>query len=81
MRKTQWAVGSVAMWDNRCSAHRVIPGTYDAPRRGIRTTVFGEKPFYDEKSESRAQRQAREKAANGQGTVSKGVANGVSTPA
>lgn len=56
----KWAVGSVAMWDNRsvsfdecccgvpdrghsCTLHRVIPGTYDAPRKGIRTTVFGEK--------------------------------------
>jgi hypothetical protein len=31
------------MWDNRCTNHRVIPGTYEAPRKGIRTTVFGEK--------------------------------------
>ncbi|KAF2494501.1 alpha-ketoglutarate-dependent sulfonate dioxygenase [Lophium mytilinum] len=40
----KWEVGSVAMWDNRCTIHRVIPGKY-APgtRRGIRTTVFGEK--------------------------------------
>ncbi|KAL6232114.1 hypothetical protein BDW75DRAFT_233052 [Aspergillus navahoensis] len=39
----KWAVGSVAMWDNRCTLHRVIPGTYEGKRRGIRTTVFGEK--------------------------------------
>ncbi|KAL4872538.1 hypothetical protein BDV12DRAFT_182894 [Aspergillus spectabilis] len=39
----KWAVGSVAMWDNRCTAHRVIPGTYEGNRKGIRTTVFGEK--------------------------------------
>lgn len=39
----KWAVGSVAMWDNRCTVHRVIPGRYEASRRGIRTTVFGEK--------------------------------------
>ena len=39
----KWAVGSVAMWDNRCTVHRVIPGSYEAPRRGIRTTVFGDK--------------------------------------
>ena len=32
------------MWDNRCTIHRVIPGTYKAnSRRGVRTTVFGEK--------------------------------------
>jgi sulfonate dioxygenase len=39
----KWAVGSVAMWDNRCTLHRVIPGTYKEKRRGVRTTVFGEK--------------------------------------
>ena len=39
----KWEVGSVAMWDNRCTNHRAIPGSYEAPRRGIRTTVFGEK--------------------------------------
>lgn len=33
----------MAMWDNRCTNHRAIPGSYEAPRRGIRTTVFGEK--------------------------------------
>src|SRR3569833_4422621 len=27
---------------SRCTLHRVIPGSYEAPRRGIRTTVFGE---------------------------------------
>jgi sulfonate dioxygenase len=42
----KWAVGSVAMWDNRCTLHRVIPGTYKEPRRGVRTTVFGEKREY-----------------------------------
>jgi sulfonate dioxygenase len=39
----KWAVGSVAMWDNRCVVHRVIPGRFEGTRRGIRTTVFGEK--------------------------------------
>ncbi|KAK0751656.1 alpha-ketoglutarate-dependent sulfonate dioxygenase [Schizothecium vesticola] len=52
----KWAVGSVAMWDNRCTLHRVIPGTYTAPRRGIRTTIFGEKPYFDAASEGRLQR-------------------------
>ncbi|KAG4222480.1 hypothetical protein PC116_g29046 [Phytophthora cactorum] len=42
----KWEVGSVAMWDNRCVLHRVIPGSYESPRRGIRTTVFGEKRKY-----------------------------------
>ncbi|KAK7445970.1 alpha-ketoglutarate-dependent sulfonate dioxygenase [Colletotrichum acutatum] len=52
----KWEVGSVAMWDNRCTIHRVIPGTYDGPRKGIRTTVFGEKPYFDASSESREER-------------------------
>ncbi|KIX07142.1 uncharacterized protein Z518_05119 [Rhinocladiella mackenziei CBS 650.93] len=55
----KWAVGSVAMWDNRCTLHRVIPGTYEGPRKGIRTTVFGEKPYFDPASESRNERALR----------------------
>ena len=44
----KWAVGSVAMWDNRTVLHRVIPGRYPAgTRRGVRTTVFGEKREYE----------------------------------
>ncbi|ROV98701.1 hypothetical protein VMCG_06826 [Cytospora schulzeri] len=39
----KWSVGSVAMWDNRCVLHRVIPGRWEGTRKGIRTTVFGEK--------------------------------------
>ncbi|KAJ5103985.1 hypothetical protein N7532_004514 [Penicillium argentinense] len=27
----KWDVGSVAIWDNRCTLLRVIPGSYDAP--------------------------------------------------
>ncbi|KAE8396901.1 hypothetical protein BDV37DRAFT_292991 [Aspergillus pseudonomiae] len=62
----KWAVGSVAMWDNRCTVHRVIPGRYKGNRRGIRTTVFGEKPYFDPASESRDERNLREeKNANG----------------
>ena len=30
----------------RCTVHRVIPGRYKGNRRGIRTTVFGEKREY-----------------------------------
>ncbi|KAK7216746.1 hypothetical protein V2G26_004749 [Clonostachys chloroleuca] len=55
----KWTVGAVAMWDNRCVIHRVIPGSYKSPRRGIRTTVFSEKPFYDPNSEGRADREKR----------------------
>ncbi|KAJ4265018.1 hypothetical protein NW762_005261 [Fusarium torreyae] len=55
----KWSVGAVAMWDNRCVVHRVIPGNYETPRRGIRTTVFGEKPYYDPASEGRLEREKR----------------------
>ncbi|TAQ83728.1 hypothetical protein B7494_g7948 [Chlorociboria aeruginascens] len=56
----RWAVGSIAMWDNRATLHRVIPGNYaSGARRGVRTTVFGEKPFYDPKSEGRQERAER----------------------
>ncbi|KAJ5794747.1 Taurine catabolism dioxygenase TauD/TfdA [Penicillium paradoxum] len=65
----KWAVGSVAMWDNRCTLHRVIPGSYKGPRRGIRTTVFGEKPYFDPASESRAERKAREEREGDEGVI------------
>ncbi|KAH6677596.1 alpha-ketoglutarate-dependent sulfonate dioxygenase [Halenospora varia] len=56
----KWQVGDVAFWDNRATIHRVIPGKYEAgTRRGIRTTVFGEKPFFDPKSEGREERAER----------------------
>ncbi|KAL3452078.1 alpha-ketoglutarate-dependent sulfonate dioxygenase [Aspergillus insuetus] len=60
----KWEVGSVAMWDNRCTLHRVIPGTYEGKRRGIRTTVFGEKPYFDPASESRNERARRLREAS-----------------
>jgi alpha-ketoglutarate-dependent taurine dioxygenase len=62
----KWEVGSVAMWDNRVSAHRVIPGKYKEPRRGVRTTVFGERPYFDPKSEGREEREIREAVARGE---------------
>ncbi|OBT83513.1 hypothetical protein VE02_07381 [Pseudogymnoascus sp. 03VT05] len=56
----KWQPGSIALWDNRSSLHRIIPGNYQSGiRRGIRTTVFGEKPFYDPKSEGRMQKEER----------------------
>ena len=55
----KWTRGSVAMWDNRCSCHRVIPGKYKEERNGIRTTVFGERPFYDPTFEGREERETR----------------------
>jgi len=56
----KWEVGDVAFWDNRATIHRVIPGKYAAgTRRGIRTTVFGEKPYFDPASEGREERAER----------------------
>ncbi|KAF1921224.1 alpha-ketoglutarate-dependent sulfonate dioxygenase [Ampelomyces quisqualis] len=56
----KWAVGSVAMWDNRCTVHRAIPGAYElSSRLPIRTSVLGEKPFFDPQSESRMERETK----------------------
>ncbi|KAK4200212.1 putative alpha-ketoglutarate-dependent sulfonate dioxygenase [Triangularia verruculosa] len=75
----KWEVGSVALWDSRAVVHRVIPGSYEAPRRGIRTTVFGEKPYFDPKSEGRLERQKRLQAEKANGNeVHGGSGNGVS---
>jgi len=62
----KWTVGSVAMWDNRISAHRVIPGKYKEKRRGVRTTVFGERPYFDPNSEGREEREERLAKARGE---------------
>ncbi|KAK7184446.1 alpha-ketoglutarate-dependent sulfonate dioxygenase [Paraphaeosphaeria sporulosa] len=77
----KWEVGSVAMWDNRCTVHRVIPGRYEAgTRRGVRTTVFGEKPFLDPNSESRDEREKRlKKEKEGEDTRNGVIANGNGT--
>ena len=58
----KWQVGSIAMWDkdNYISAHRVIPGKYKENRRAARTTVFGERPYFDRNSEGREGREERE---------------------
>lgn len=70
------AICSILTTVKRSSLHRIIPGTYNTGvRRGIRTTVFGEKresypsrsgenylteaAFYDPKSEGRVQREER----------------------
>lgn len=31
---------------SRCTAHRPIPGSYKTTRRGVRTTVYGEKRMF-----------------------------------
>ncbi|KAF2163930.1 hypothetical protein M409DRAFT_68184 [Zasmidium cellare ATCC 36951] len=56
----KWEPGSVAFWDNRVIAHRAIPGGYDpAQREGKRTAVYGEKPYFDPKSESLSEKTNR----------------------
>lgn len=47
----KWEPNSVAIWDNRSVAYRVIPGGYDPQtREATRTAIFGEVPYYAEKS-------------------------------
>jgi sulfonate dioxygenase len=57
----KWTPSAVAFWDNRIVVHKAIPGGYDATmREGKRTTIFGERPFFDpENSESLSERNAR----------------------
>lgn len=62
----KWEVGSVAMWDNRISAHRVIPGKYKENRRGVRTTVFGERPYFDPESIGREEQEEKKAEENGE---------------
>ena len=47
-----------AFWCNRSTVHRVIPGRYKAKRFGTRTTVFGERPYFDPKSTARSAKTA-----------------------
>jgi sulfonate dioxygenase len=84
----KWEVGSVAMWDNRISAHRVIPGKYKENRRGVRTTVFGERPYFDPESIGREEEEEKiagergEKIRGDQGRkfLNGSKENGVPTP-
>jgi taurine dioxygenase len=41
----RWRANSVAMWDNRCTQHRVIADNRAAERRLERVTIDGDKPF------------------------------------
>lgn len=52
--------------------HRVIPGSYTEKRFGTRTTVFGERPTLDSKSEGRqerVERLARETKGSGEAST------------
>jgi len=41
----RWQPNSIAMWDNRCTQHRVCGDNKTAPRRMERVTIDGERPF------------------------------------
>jgi taurine dioxygenase len=40
-----WETDSIAMWDNRCTQHRVVRDRIEAPRRMERVTLIGDAPF------------------------------------
>ena len=39
----RWEAGSVAIWDNRCTAHKSIPGSSSATFQSVQTASVGEK--------------------------------------
>jgi taurine dioxygenase len=41
----RWRKDSIAMWDNRCTQHRVIADNLSAYRRMERVTLIGDRPF------------------------------------
>ncbi|KAH8803498.1 alpha-ketoglutarate-dependent sulfonate dioxygenase [Xylogone sp. PMI_703] len=57
----KWEPGSVAIWDNRCVLHRIIPSKYRGPlRTGIRTVTKGAKPVFDPNSLGRREKEELE---------------------
>jgi taurine dioxygenase len=40
----RWRPDSIAMWDNRCTQHRVVADNLNAHRRMERVTVDGDRP-------------------------------------
>jgi taurine dioxygenase len=40
----RWRPGSIAMWDNRCTQHRVVADNLPAYRRMERVTLIGDRP-------------------------------------
>lgn len=41
----RWQKNSMAMWDNRCTQHRVVADNLAAYRRMERVTILGDRPF------------------------------------
>ncbi|KAL6703156.1 hypothetical protein ACN47E_010149 [Coniothyrium glycines] len=54
-----WEAGSVAIWDNRCTAHKHLLNSKDALTKVTETASIGEKPYFDPRSESRSDKQDR----------------------
>ena len=44
----QWLEGSVAFWDNRCAQHHALWDYYPNRRRGLRVTIKGDAPFFQQ---------------------------------
>ena len=44
----QWAEKSIAFWDNRCVQHYALWDYFPQVRHGLRVTIKGDKPFYEE---------------------------------
>ncbi|HEU4431557.1 MAG TPA: TauD/TfdA family dioxygenase, partial [Myxococcota bacterium] len=40
----RWRAGSLAMWDNRCTQHRVVADALPEYRRMERVTLLGDVP-------------------------------------
>jgi taurine dioxygenase len=43
--RLRWRPGTIAMWDNRCTQHRVVSDNLKAHRRMERVTLCGDEPF------------------------------------
>ena len=41
----RWRANSIAMWDNRCTQHRVVADNMACERRMERITLLGDKPY------------------------------------
>ena len=42
--RIHWKRDTIAMWDNRCTQHRVVPDNLDALRKMERITLQGDVP-------------------------------------